>query len=414
MVICKSLRGFLIVSLFGSLLSCTSLGSLKKEVIPQRQQDSPLIEFSDILFDLKYESDLFKALNIEDSFFDDYKEGSPQRFRRGQPYISLVENVLRCKHFNVMRRYVKPFEKELDQSPRFVLSATVEDCDFGAVYGNRFLFIVKIILDRIELKVNWELYDTEMETVIFTKKINSLVSVNEMLTLDNMLQKGVKKSAEKLVADKDFKHFVFDSDTNEDRVLEPIILKKNSNRFVVETSGEEISKSVVMIRTGLGFGSGFVITDDGYIITAAHVVGGMDQVSVVFQDERWEVGNVVRINHKYDIALVKIQKNNLSPLAIAEDQVKVGNEIYCIGTPLTKKLFNTLTYGVVSNIKQVHGVPHYFSDMVANPGNSGGPAMNSSGQVIGSISTMLMGPGNSLISCIEINEALKAINVELK
>jgi serine protease Do len=133
-------------------------------------------------------------------------------------------------------------------------------------------------------------------------------------------------------------------------------------------------------------GSGFIISNDGYILTNAHVVKNADNVSVKLSDKREFKAKIVGLDSATDVALLKIAANNLPAVAIGNPNLlKPGNWVVAIGSPFG--LENTITQGIISalsrNLPDDTTVPFIQSDVPVNPGNSGGPLINLQGQVIG-------------------------------
>ena len=143
-----------------------------------------------------------------------------------------------------------------------------------------------------------------------------------------------------------------------------------------------------------GTGSGFVISEDGYIVTNHHVAGGVGEngtVQVVFSDESTATGTLVGSDAGYDLAVVKVNRNGLPslPLGTSSD-VRVGDVAFALGSPLG--LQGTVTSGIVSALERPvtaggQGSTSFINaiqtDAAINPGNSGGPLLNGSGEVIG-------------------------------
>ena len=135
-----------------------------------------------------------------------------------------------------------------------------------------------------------------------------------------------------------------------------------------------------------GTGSGFIISDDGLIMTNAHVVEGADRIVVRLTDKREFTGKVLGTDKQTDIAIVKIDAKNLPVLKIGDSQkLKVGEWVAAIGSPFG--LDNTVTAGIVSalsrNLPTDQYVPFIQTDVAVNPGNSGGPLFNMAGEVVG-------------------------------
>ena len=169
-------------------------------------------------------------------------------------------------------------------------------------------------------------------------------------------------------------------------------------------------------RVEEGTGSGFIINGDGQILTNAHVIDGADTVKVTLKDGRTFVGKVMGADPVTDVAVVKIQANNLPSVPLGDsEQLKPGEWAIAIGNPLG--LDNTVTTGIISatgrSSSQV-GVPDkrvqfIQTDAAINPGNSGGPLLNASGQVIG-MNTAIIQRAQGLGFAIPINTAQRIAN----
>ena len=135
-----------------------------------------------------------------------------------------------------------------------------------------------------------------------------------------------------------------------------------------------------------GTGSGFIISADGLILTNHHVVEGADEITVRLTDNREFKGKVLGSDAKTDIAVVKIEAQNLPVLKMGNsDDLKVGEWVAAIGSPFG--LDNTVTAGIVSaksrKLPSDQYVPFIQTDVAVNPGNSGGPLFNMKGEVVG-------------------------------
>jgi len=139
-------------------------------------------------------------------------------------------------------------------------------------------------------------------------------------------------------------------------------------------------------RKGTGFGSGFIISDDGYIITNAHVVNNATQIRVGLHDQREFQAILVGSDVASDIALLKLDTADLPVVKIGDsEKLRVGEWVLAIGSPFGFE--NTATQGIVSalarSLPDDTYVPFIQTDVAVNPGNSGGPLFNTDGEVIG-------------------------------
>ena len=159
-------------------------------------------------------------------------------------------------------------------------------------------------------------------------------------------------------------------------------------------------------------GSGFIISQDGYILTNDHVVDGADEIKVKLSDGREFTGEIRGLDPKLDLALIKIDAGEDLPVARLGDseEIKVGEWVMAIGNPFG--LEQTVTVGIVSAKGRVIGAGPYDdfiqTDASINPGNSGGPLFNMQGEVIG-INTAIVAQGQGIGFAIPVNMAKQII-----
>ncbi|MDJ0578698.1 trypsin-like peptidase domain-containing protein [Crocosphaera sp.] len=173
---------------------------------------------------------------------------------------------------------------------------------------------------------------------------------------------------------------------------------------------EQASPSVVLILTDKGsIGSGFIVSSDGLVITNSHVIEDSNSpVDIKLADGTKAVADIVAFEpNGIDLAAIKIRnQNNLPFLPFASaNSVKVGQSVYAIGTPLREDFHNTFTYGVVSRLHEGGGMIQH--DAAINGGNSGGPLLNSKGEVIGVNTALINHTGKKFYMGISLALSVK-------
>lgn len=159
-----------------------------------------------------------------------------------------------------------------------------------------------------------------------------------------------------------------------------------------------LSTSVVGIATRQngqqGIGSGVIVSADGYILTNHHVAAEGAEVTLIFADGTKELASAVWSSQALDLAIVKAKGDSYPAAAMGSvEDVRVGEQVVAIGTPLALQFQHTVTGGIVSALNRTLQVPSGRStafmeqliqtDVAINPGNSGGPLLNQRGEVIG-------------------------------
>ena len=173
---------------------------------------------------------------------------------------------------------------------------------------------------------------------------------------------------------------------------------------------EEETKGVVTIKTDVSQGTGFLITDNGYIVTNAHVLFNAHFANIHTSNNQVHSAKLVDFDSNMDIALLKIP-GSFSSLSLGDSSdVKIGEKVIAIGNPLG--LSFTVTEGIISAVDRegVNELPFYFqTDVSLNPGNSGGPLINTRGEVIG-INNFKISGAENIGFALEINHAIETIN----
>jgi len=139
-------------------------------------------------------------------------------------------------------------------------------------------------------------------------------------------------------------------------------------------------------REARSLGSGFIISEDGYLLTNHHVIKDADEILVRLQDRRQLVATLIGSDKRSDIALLKIDAKELPDVKLgSSDDLKVGEWVLAIGSPFG--FDHTVTAGIVSakgrSLPSDNYVPFIQTDVAINPGNSGGPLFNMDGEVVG-------------------------------
>mgnify|MGYP000231362751 CR=1 FL=1 len=171
-------------------------------------------------------------------------------------------------------------------------------------------------------------------------------------------------------------------------------------------------------RKARSMGSGFIISSDGYILTNNHVVGSAKQISVRLNDRREYEAEVIGLDPRSDLALLKIEEKDLPVVNFGDpDKLKVGEWVVAIGSPFG--LDYSASTGIVSaigrSIPTARGedyVPFIQTDVAINPGNSGGPLFNLAGEVVGINSQIYTRSGGSigLSFAIPVSVALEVVS----
>jgi len=168
---------------------------------------------------------------------------------------------------------------------------------------------------------------------------------------------------------------------------------------------------------GVSQGTGFIISEDGYVLTNHHVVDGAGEIRITLSDRRELTAKLVGSDEQSDVALLKVAASDLPALRIGDsDKLKPGQWVVAIGSPFG--LDHSVTAGIVSAVGRANPyanqryVPFIQTDVAINRGNSGGPLLDTRGQVVGINSQIFSNSGGymGVSFAIPIGTAMSAVN----
>ncbi len=174
---------------------------------------------------------------------------------------------------------------------------------------------------------------------------------------------------------------------------------------------DKVAPAVVRVRSGRGFGSGVVWSEEGYVLTCSHVVGGASTVEVGLGKGQNVEAKVIGHDPYSDMALLKVEQNGLKPIELGDsEQIKVGQLVFAFANPFGRR--PSTTSGIVTTAKTALGWGRgvmenmIVTDAPLNPGYSGGPLVDASGKMIG----LNVAYANSRGIAIPINAAKEIVD----
>ena len=236
-------------------------------------------------------------------------------------------------------------------------------------------------------KVKWEVFSVRRQQVVYAATIENSYATTKDVGEKEFDALVMQSMVDNLLADPAFVAVVKSGGV---AAVVPApaqpTLQLNAGQVVtsgVDKGAAKILSAVTTVESGVGSGSAFYISQDGYLLTNKHVVGDDKFVRVKLSTGRSTVGEVVRVDKVRDIALLHTDPVPMEALALRSDPGTVGEAVYAVGSPFGQSLSGTITRGVLSARRVFEGVPFLQSDVAVNPGNSGGPLIDGSGRVIG-------------------------------
>ena len=240
----------------------------------------------------------------------------------------------------------------------------------------------------VSMTVDWEVYSRLEKQIVATVHTTGDSTLDEpkpaglsVMTVDAFTQ-----NVRQLAASPDLRRVLAGAPRGETELVKPDAFDKIqlSGSLAAQARPVDASvSSVLLIRAGSVEGSGALISKDGYVVTAAHVVGDAPKVKVRWSDGVETDADVVRVAKGRDVALLKTDPRGHTPLPMRRDEPDVGDPVFAIGSDLGEKFQSSVTKGVMSADRVQAGYAFIQSDVTVGPGSSGGPLFDGQGRVIG-------------------------------
>ncbi len=318
-------------------------------------------------------------------------------------------------------------QKRTNLAPRFVIGAQIKDIHIDMlserVHGQAMLFRSTT---SVRLQVEWQVFDKVQKKVV-----NTTVTIgNHRIVTNTYPERGGileayesalirflqnNKLAEIVNASKSASIVVVeDADS---AIVKTVLPKITSTTFA--TSSEMIQAATpacVTIQTEAGHGSGVIVSTSGHVLTAYHVVDGVNSIEAIQSNGLKLEAKLLAYDESHDVALLKIPGSGYKALPIGESQqASLGTDVFTIGTPTDIELGQSVSKGIVSGKRKVEEIVYIQTDVSVSPGNSGGPLINPKGEVIGIIQKKLIGNGIEGVGfALPIEKALEKLGVEFK
>jgi serine protease Do len=240
---------------------------------------------------------------------------------------------------------------------------------------------------RVSMTIHWELYSRLQARMVTTVDTEGAYEVPSVMlgAIPRLMAGAFAANVDELTRSSSFRNAL----TGATPGAGDVVQAPDQARIVIAGSHaaalpvEEAPASVVIVYAGAGQGSGVLVSQDGYILTDAHVVGDADSVRLKWSDGLETVGHVVRRVKGRDVALIKADGRGRTPVAIRRTPVSVGETVFAVGAPLGDKYQGTVTRGVVSANRTIDGFSFIQSDVTVNHGSSGGPLLDDKGRLVG-------------------------------
>jgi S1-C subfamily serine protease len=367
--------------------------------LPKKEENGMDMQLNKVGLDLKAEQIQFR-------FYPNYKyfirgQGAQEQTLSGENENFKVENTVFASLLNEVlkeRGYVDTTRKVFKRSylSNLLLDATVTRYRINQVnnsYGGSMMFV--------DLTIDWKIKDYYDQTIgEFSGDVTSgqfaysrFNSGDMRLALEASISDALESGLIELLYSSSIQKVLKSRDRAEIEAAFAPLPVGSAPRYA--SSVAEAVKSTVTVKSTDGHGSGFIIGSDGYIVTNHHVVLDTVPPTVILNDGSEHTATVIRESLIHDLALLQIDTTGLTPLKISNNrEVEIASDVYVIGTPTSEDLPQTVSRGIISGIRTPRPDARLLqTDASINGGNSGGPIINASGEVIGVVSTKIWGFG---------------------
>lgn len=328
-------------------------------------------------------------------------------------YNLLAMQELRSAGYRVIGGESLLFAQDESAKARYTVGGTIRSIRF-VLYGDFWSGIQVNAPLELGMQVEWQVYDTLNKKVCFT--VTTKGYSKQTGTFTKAMQDTFQEAFRNLISQQTFADAV--------KVNKSPVEKSDWEKLTLAPAAKAALKlpadltkamgAVFTIKAGAAHGTGFFISANGYALTAAHVVSGLETVTVRLANGIELEAKVVRSSPKSDTALLKVQGGGFAAFALGGAPV-VGDDVFVIGTPMSEELEKSVSKGVVSGLRKIDDVESIQTDAAVNPGNSGGPMLNDRGEVIGIVSQKLAGVGvEGLGFAIPVEKARTALNLSFE
>ena len=312
--------------------------------------------------------------------------------------------------YNVIGTEKALFESDETWKADFLLGARIVDIKYYT-YTTRNSAEASIAVD-------WELYSKSRRKVIYKKQTFGTSRTEERGGTECVFS-AFRNASRNLLAEKSFvDNLILESEEQENKSSPGKLVSIERIELPLFSTTKEllirVIESVVTIRAESAMGSGFFISETGYLITNYHVIVGKHIVDIDLSNQMRLEAQILQANQDFDLALLKVNGSGFKALPIGNLKENiVGEEVFAIGTPRLPELAQSVTKGIISGIRKFQEKEFLQTDVALNPGNSGGPLVNSKGEVLGIVTWGIV-ETEGLAFCIPIKTALEKLGIKIR
>lgn len=302
------------------------------------------------------------------------------------------------------------FDQDTSGSARFQLGAEVSDLRYRSVETmNR-----KQSSTECRLDLDWQLFDRTTGEVVLRLRTRGWAKVDGA-SAPSVFNRAFLAGLDHLMAEQRFRGALTEPLAPVASHGTDMVLRRCARPpHAMPGQAEQAMDGAVVVTAGQVVASGWLVSPDGYVVTAAHAVQGSSPIEVLLHQGLALDAELLRADREQDVALLHIPGNRHACIPPTEGRAPIGADIYGIGAPFGTELAFTLSRGIVSGHRSWEGVQFLQTDASLNAGNSGGPLLTAEGRVAAIVSWKIAAPGSEGLSFgVPVQAVLSRLGVTL-
>lgn len=302
--------------------------------------------------------------------------------------------------------------KEFLEKSTFKVKVSIEHIDVNIKESR------KRVTGTAQMKIRWKFLDCKTDEEKFeltTDLLHNAISSRK----SRVLVEAAQRSMRQLLAQEELLEYLSEMKVEALEASKGELMNLDASSVIQfndrDDMIENLIRAVATVRTSDGHGSAFLIDNNGHFLTNYHVIEGASSIKVILDQGLELDGKVVKQNPNMDLALLHVENITMPCLVLGnENDIKLGQEVFAIGTPVDEQLGQTVSKGILSGKRKIEEYQFLQTDVSINPGNSGGPLISSKGLVIGINTLKISGGGlEGLGFAVPITLALEMLNLEI-
>jgi S1-C subfamily serine protease len=378
------------------------------EPISLGESGSKLIEFDSVIVRLS------PSAKIGDSWVRGRHSGEVRwnsSVTRTQEFNVLMTDELRARGYRVSEPADRLFATGDGKRTRYRLGGILRGIAVNRFYSTAYS---KNGEAEASVEIEFQLYDSLDDRVLFARQFSGYAT--EQGTEPNPIGKAVLDALRYMLSDREFIALASPDDgaaahASADSLAVPPCVP-SASISLPEGLGRVLD-SVVHIRVPTGSGTAVIVSPEGYALTSAHLVSGLEIVQVRLHSGLELDARVVRVDSAQDVALIRLPGRRFACARVEAGPLPVvGADVFAVGSPLGKSLEWSVSRGIVSGLREFDGRSFVQTDVSVNPGNSGGPLFDREARVVGVVSFKISGVGIEGLSFgVPISAAQKTLGL---